>query len=311
VRLLGYAVGVALLGAAIVAVVRDREHLAHTLGSIRSSPAWLVVLLFVLPLLNWLLTAEMFRHLMKPRRYDAYVAPSLAEMVMLIGAAWLANYIPMRPGLFGRLAYHTKVNGAPLARGVQSIALAIACGGAAIIFQLVVAWASSLSSSNATGVAASFAPCAACFVVATCIRHGIARNLLMATAVRSLDVVVWMLRYMVVFRLAGGPPLGVRHAAAVAAVSQAAMLIPFVGNGLGVREFAVGLAGASLPEWYVGAAEANVAQPIALAADLLNRAGEIAAAVPVGLVCGWLLMHRLASNGEQQRATELNAGDRT
>ena len=312
VRLLGYAIGVALLLAAFFAVVRDREHLARTLEAMRSSSPWLVAAAFVLPVLNWVLTAEMFRLLMSPRTLDAYVAPTRVEMLLLIGSAWLANYIPMRPGLFGRLAYHTKVNRAPLARGMQSIFLSIACGGLAVALALVGAWVSSFSPEFVgNGIVLAAAPASVLFAASRCVHRGGLRQFLTASAVRALDVAVWMLRYAVVFRIAGGPSLSVRQAAAVGAVSQAAMLVPFVGNGLGVREFAVGIAGSSLPDWYVGSSAAEIGQPVAIAADLLNRAAEMAMAVPIGLTCGWLLMRRIARVNPSADVSNLNAGDRT
>jgi hypothetical protein len=103
---------------------------------------------------------------------------------------------------------------------------------------------------------------------------------------------VWTLRYWVVFAIADSP-VTMAQAAAVAAVSQVAMSVPLVGNGLGLREWAVGLLRASLPAWY-GVAAASSA---GLTADLVNRAAELLVAVPVGLLCAAAVTRRIRAVG--------------
>jgi hypothetical protein len=121
---------------------------------------------------------------------------------------------------------------------------------------------------------------------------------LLAIGVRYLDVLIWMARYAAVFALVGRP-LSWGEAAAVAGVSQAAMLVPFVGNGLGVREWAIRLVAPALPAWFAG--DAGLTGTLALSADLLNRAGEIVAAVPVGLLCGARLAADIARAHSSRR----------
>jgi hypothetical protein len=99
-----------------------------------------------------------------------------------------------------------------------------------------------------------------------------------------------MARYFVVFALLQRP-LTIPEAAAIAAASQAAMQVPLVGNGLGVREWAVGLVGPVLPSW-MNAASGGLSRGLGLSADLLNRGLELVTALPVGMACTALVARR-------------------
>ena len=72
--------------------------------------------------------------------------------------------------------------------------------------------------------------------------------------------------------------------------AQAAALVPFLGNGLGLTEWAVGLTAAALPSWMAGGVGPE--QSVGLLAALVNRAAEVAVALPVGLVSAWWLSRR-------------------
>jgi hypothetical protein len=291
VQVSGFAIGVCLLAGAGAVVFKDRDAFSQAMGSLRAAPGWLFALLLLLPCLNWLLSAEMLRLLLVPGKGDSFAGPGRGEMQLLTGFAWLANYSPVRPGLFFRLWWHASKDGIPLARSVRSVAAGLACGCLSVGMLLACCWLVPVATAHpvAWTVAALMMP-AATFVAASAVagRTGSSwRWFWLAAAVRSLDVMVWMARYATVFALAGGRTLDVREAAAIAAVSQAAMLIPWAGNGLGVREVAIGLAAAWLPSWYAGADP-----KAALAADLVNRAGEVLGALVVGSACGLLLWRR-------------------
>jgi len=145
-RWLGFAIGIALLSAAAWAVYRDRAHLDTAFTNLRALPLYMTGLLVVLPCLNWLITSAMFSQLLRqaPDEVRFVRSPRKAEMIELIGAAWLANYAPIRPGLFGRIAYHKRFNGIPIARTIHSIVCAIGCGGIGIVFLLAVCWLNSV-----------------------------------------------------------------------------------------------------------------------------------------------------------------------
>jgi uncharacterized membrane protein YbhN (UPF0104 family) len=101
-------------------------------------------------------------------------------------------------------------------------------------------------------------------------------SLTLALGARYADTLVWIVRYAVAFALIGRP-ITPMQATVFAAAAQLAMMMPLVGNGLGVREWAIGL---SLPLM-----EKDAARTVGLTADLLNRAAEVLSAVPIGIVC--------------------------
>lgn len=303
----GFLLGVVLLAAAVHAITRDRASLDATLTSIRGASPWLIGLLLALPLINWVLTSCIFWLLMRPSAQETYTPPGLGEMLELIGAAWLANYLPVRPGLFGRIAWHRRHGGVPIARSIHSIVSAIGCSVVAVVLLVITAWATPRPTEHASlwAALALLAPPAALALFA-----GPAgkvrpqwRWFLLACSVRCIDLWVWMARYWVAFAITGQSRLELREAAAIAAVSQAASMIPLAGNGLGLREMAVGMMGAWLPTWYMSGSQ--LSNQSGLAADIVNRTGELLGALIVGTVCGLLLARRLTL-GEA-----LNAGDRT
>ncbi len=302
-RAAGFSIGLLLLGACVVALARDPAALRSAADRLATAPAWAYVLLLVLPALNWLLTSELSYLLMRPREGEMYVAPTRPEMIDLIGAAWLANYIPVRPGLFGRIAYHRAVNGIPLARTLHALILTIACGLVAVVTLLITARLVPTFTAPAVTAVAVVLPGTLFFIGARLAAYirGSWANILDACALRYVDTLVWTGRYALVFYLVGAP-LELRNAVALAAVSQAAMLVPFVGNGLGVREASIALVGAALPVWYTSGEPLD--RSLAIAAEVVNRTGEVVAACIIGSTCGVRLARRLHS-------TPQNAGDRT
>ena len=268
-----------LLGAAVGAVLTQREALDRLVDSARQAPWWLVAAIVVLPLLNWLAIATSLW--MLTLRYGRV---SLPEMITLVGSAWLLNFLPMRPGLVTRLAYHKRVNGIRVRDSakvlVQSVVLAaVAC--ATLLVAALAAEALAVHVALTAAVPLALAGLAG-LVVARFRRD--AALLVGAGAMRYADLLLWVARYAAVFALIASP-LGVVETVLVTSISQIAMLVPFTGAGMGLREWAVG----------ISAEQLGGALDLALAADLLNRAAEIAAAIPVGLACTALAarwMHR-------------------
>lgn len=287
---IGTAVGILLLAAAVWVLATHRANLTEALSSLADASPLLIGAAALLPLLNWLLVALSFWVLM-----GRYGRVGLGEMSALVGAAWLLNYLPLRPGLAGRLAYHKLVNRVPIRDAAKVTIVGIASTAASVGLLLVTttllagnphpwAWAAALGlPAAAAGLAAAWARWSG---------RGPWRLLTMLL-LRYLDVLVWTARYAVVFALVG-LPIGIPESVAAAAVSQAALAVPFVGNGLGLREWAIGLT-AGLHPGFTPSASGVAASPIGLAADLLNRMAEIAIAVPVGLASWWYLRGRLAA----------------
>jgi len=304
-RILGFIVSLALLAAAVWAIGSQREPLERALETARAGRLWLVGAALVLPLLNWLLTGGVFYFLMLPGPLDrALPRVSYREMTLLIGSAWLLNYLPMSPGMFGRVAYHKTVHRIPVATSVRAVLAAMAVGVPAVLIILMIAmiWPRGLSSFSfvlVLGIAPISLGVAA--LILRKLHSGIWRYSA-ACAVRYLDVLVWVARYAVVFELVGRR-LSLSEAVAIAAVSQAAMQVPMVGNGLGVREWAIGLVGPALPAWMRAQGAATLTQGAGLSADLINRGLELVVALPMGLAC----MALLARNGRSAQSPSVRS----
>jgi hypothetical protein len=127
--------------------------------------------------------------------------------------------------------------------------------------------------------AGALLPGAALAAVAAYPGHAGARRLSLAALVRYAELFVWAVRYHAAFALIGAP-IGWGAALALACVGMAAMLVPLVGNGLGVREWAIGLVSSRI---------AGGVLELGLTADLVNRAAELAVITALGLAgAGWL-----------------------
>lgn len=282
-RIVGFVVGLLLFAAAIVAVLTRRTALGESFDAIRHAPIWLGALALLLPLVNWHLISVSFWVL--TRRYGMV---GLGEMHALIGSAWLLNYLPLRPGMFGRLAYHKRINHIHLRDSVKVLASSVMltvlsnvliCAVAALSFELSqpLAWTLTLLPGVVISAAGLFVAGVRASLFAPI------PGMLIAFGVRYFDILTWVARYAVIFALIGHP-VSLTQATLITAVSQAALLVPFVGNGLGVREWGIGLA---LPVLHSHAPKA-----LGLTADLLNRGAEVLVAVPVGLACSTFLWRR-------------------
>ena len=96
-----------------------------------------------------------------------------------------------------------------------------------------------------------------------------------AAVCKYADMLLWVGRYAAVFALIGRP-VSPTEALVVAVVSQVALLIPLAGNGMGIREWTIGL----LALWgYAGGAT----ETEALLADVVNRSAELMVALGRGI----------------------------
>lgn len=302
-RYIGFGIGVGLLAAAVWAILRDQAALDAALTNLRGLPIYWHLLIVLMPMVNIVIISEQFFQLFQTAPDEPPYAnpPTRTEMQALFGASWLANYIPIRPGLFGRVAYHKLINGVPIAKTIHIMFCGVACGGVS-----VAALLSACLLVGRLGVkGAAFEPWLTYSIVGLPLVAFPCVGLLLrrvraqwsffayACAVRYLDLLAWLVRYWIVFSIVG-TELSLPQAAAIAAVSQAAMLVPFVGNGLGVREVAVGLVASSLPPWF--AVSGPVDTHVALTADLLNRAGEVVGAMIAG-IAGFLWLYKYRGGG--------------
>lgn len=264
-RPLLYALGLILLAAAFYALWTQQDAMAEVLSAIRRVPWWMPLALVVSVLLNWLLSSVVFWVLTA-----RFARVGLDEMLRLTAAAWLLNYLPARPGLVGRLAYHKLVHRISLRRGVLIVLSSIgATGLAAAITLSLTLFAGPRAAAGLLVVSAL----AAALLTPIVLRRGtstapstIALSLSAAVIWRILEMFNWAARYALCFAMVG-TIVSPGDAVLYAAGAQVASLVPVP---MGLREWTV-------------ATLASVAA-VGLAADLINRGVEVLVAIPIGLL---------------------------
>lgn len=300
-RIAGLAIGLLLVLAAARAVLNNTDVANHARDVLRGASPGIIAAMLLLPLVSWLLTSCVVWVLTRPR------APvPLRDVTAAVGASWLLNYLPLSPGLIGRVAYFKTAHQLPVRTSLRIIietAVAGLLGGAVVVADLSLQARAGVPGVILLGL----------LPIALGLRVAAGRAWVpqilpvyaVAIAIKSLDTLVWAVRYGVVFA-ALGLPLSPLQCGIVAVVAQVSMLIPGLANGLGVREWVVGFVGASLPAWMMtqAAAVGPVAGPdrleTGLAADIVLRVTEVAGALVAGLIGAWLLA-KSASRREKAR----------
>lgn len=287
----GYAFGLTLMGAAVWLAFRGGDQ--DAIDAIRSAPVWAVILLGLLAIANALLVALSFLVLTR-----SFGQVTLHEMLALVGAAWLLNYLPMRPGLVGRVAYHKKFNNVHVKDSVRVLVVAAIGTVIAAVHLGLLAMMHFLVDSPAVLASVWVGSAIAVAIGAQLMfkRSVFARfetpRLWISLGLRYLDVAVWGARYWAASKVLG-MAIGPVGCLFLAAASQVAFLVPFVGNGIGLRELTTGIATDTAG---ISSIEAGVQL------ELVNRAVEVLVAVPIGLLAiGWLA-HRTRRTQRGARA---------
>jgi len=287
-RLGGFVAGALLVFLAIVAALnQDPDAMRRSIDALGRHPWWFVLLFLAFPLLNWLSISASIWFLL-----SRFGRLGFAETLGLTGMAWLLNYLPMRPGMVGRIAYHKAVNGITIRHTGQTLiegtVITAICSGVLLLGALFLrgvdaglAWSLLVAIPMVAAAVASAALWKSNPVVARYCAAG---------SLRVLDMAVWAGRYALAFAIVGST-IDMPAALVLAVASQVAMLIPIAGNGLGVREWLIGALAAGLPAAMLGGAEANLSQ--GLTADVLNRFVEVLVAIPLGLMCLGIILRRL------------------
>jgi len=271
-------IGAGLIAGAVWVVVDRRDAIGEGLRHAAGSPWWAITLIVLFPMLSvvttscslWLLT----------RRFGRV---GFGEMNALVCGATLLNYLPMRPGLLGRLAYHKRVNGIAVRDSVRVLieAVVLSVLAAALLLALgLLGGAARARAGGALGVWLDLALLTlpvvllggAALLAGGRPRCSAWRGVLAAAGVRYVDMLIWTGRYALLLWVLG-TPVRLEIAVVIASLSQIAMLAPTGGGGIGVREWTVGLLGGGL----------GASLETALVADLINRAAELLVAVPIGL----------------------------
>lgn len=267
---IGLVISVALLVAAIVFVAGKKDVLDTALTAIvKPSLPYLLLLLFCV-LANIVLTGFLFSVLI-----SRYGKVGILEMQALIASATLLNFLPLRPGLLGRMAYHKVNNNIPIRHTALTIvqAIGISLGvGLYLILALIICdktdlplWVG-LAGPMPFFIVASFTKCYKIWALAGLIRY--------------IEVFVWAARYYAAFALIDYY-IDIEEALAFACISMIATLVPFFSNGLGLREWAIGFAAPLLTAYQL---------EHGLTAELVNRAGELIIVLITGLIAiAWLM----------------------
>ncbi len=296
-RVVGFVVGIALLGGAVFAVVRNAGPIEAAFDRVTSGAWWLLPALLILPLAHVPLTGLVFWAATPPGA-DGRARVGVREMAALIAMGNLANYLPLRPGMVARIAYHRAVNGISVVESAKILGTVVASGlGAACL--LVAAALAAAHSAGGTipllPVAVLSLPVAVGLLGVVYFREGgsviasAPSRWWLVVTLRYIDLAAWSVRYALAF-WAIGITLTSAQAALYAVVANIAMLIPIAGNGLGVREWVVGLVGPLLPGTILGA---STAKAEGLSADLLNRSAEVITSIALGTLGGWWMTRRV------------------
>ncbi len=272
----GFALGLGLLIGAVVMVAARQPHAwRELLDRLAEAPLWAGAFILVSPVLNWLLVSSCLWMLL--RRHGRL---GWGEMNAVVGSAWLLNHLPMRPGLIGRVGYHKLVNGIRVRDAVESTVWSLVLAAVSGAMGLTLAFAIPAGSGAAVAAAALSGPIVVVgllAVVAGVSGRGRWAWLLGALSLRYADMALWAARYAVVFMVMG-LEVGPVQIIVVTGVSQVAQLVPIAGGGLGLREWLVAITAGAAAGSMEGAFDA------ALAGDLVNRAAETLAVIPIGLI---------------------------
>lgn len=283
-RRLGFWVGLALLAGSVVYVLRQRHLLDAAWDALRQPEPLPLIILTLAIVGNVALSGALFSLLM--RRFGRV---GVIEMQALIASATFINYLPLRPGMLGRIAYHYQVNGIrprhTLRTIIESAAISLAVAGL-LAAALLARYA--LGGPLAAWIAAPFLIAAIGLFISS------ARLYVVGSLLRLAEVLLWAARYWAAFALIGRS-IGPDAALAFACVSVIATMIPLVSNGLGVREWAVGLVAPMI---------GSGAMAVGITAELVNRAAEIVVITALGLAAaGYLAAIRPRSSNRARPRT--------
>jgi len=273
-RVIGLAIGLFFFAAAIHFAMAEKAEFAKALEALRDPPPVAVVLVLASVAIGAVLSALLFHILMK-----RFGKVPFWEMQALIAATAFANYLPLKPGFVGRVAYHRLRHGIRATHTLRTIIEAIALSGTVASFFLLSlvtlralkARGYTLAGLEIQGEWALVAPS----VLAVAMFWPKTRSLAQALLVRQVELALWTLRYWAVFQLVGAP-IDLETAIVLASVSVIATLLPIVSNGLGIREWVIGLLAPMISHEPVSTSQAIVA-------ELVHRAAELTVMVPFGI----------------------------
>jgi hypothetical protein len=218
-----------------------------------------------------------------------YGKVGILEMQALIATATLMNYVPLRPGLFGRVAYQKLYHDIAWTDSAKAVIHAMIVGAAIACYFMAATLAHWRFGADLLLLALAPIPTLASIAM---LRPRTA-VWLWAAVIRYAEFLAIAVRYWAAFALIGAP-IEARGALAFACISVIASMIPLAGNGLGLREWAVGLLAPLLTSYQM---------ELGITADLINRAGEMLVAIAVGAAgAAWLMRVRFRRTSPPTRS---------
>ncbi|MSR41375.1 MAG: hypothetical protein EXS10_05670 [Phycisphaerales bacterium] len=261
-RPVGLVVGLLLMACAVVFAVLKRAQLAEAMAELRDPPPETVALMLGCVFVGIMLTGLLF-HVLIVR----FARVPLWEMQALIASTTLANYLPLKPGLIGRVAYHKVRHGIAPVQSARTLLEAMGLTFAAALTAVSLLWV--CQSLDLPAELVFIAPLLALF--GRFFPKG--RTLALGFVIRSAEIFLWALRYWCAFRLIGSP-VSYESALVLATASCLTTLVPFISNGLGLREWVVGLLTPML---------AGATMEAGIVAELVNRTAELVVVIPCGI----------------------------
>jgi len=299
-RAVAFAMAAALLGASIWYALGEGDF-----GRLLAAGAGDVSLLLALTLGSAIVLLSGLFWLASRPFADPARPLSWWEMQPITAASTLLNYTPLKVGLIGRIAYLRQYHGIGyLASGLSHSLLAATVGASLVLLAVLTAWRSHLDAVWWLGLLLGCAAAGGLISVAV---HALIPSRLVEVAQRSslgrswmrrtLQFSVWCavscalvllgaLRWCTAFRIYG-EPISLREGLLISIVHLlSAALGP--ANGLGLREWIVGLAAGS---GFLGIAAVRGLE-VGVAVSIIDRAAEVLVVVPTGLLGIAWLAHR-------------------
>ena len=187
-RLIASGVGLALFAAAVWVVASRWTDFASALREATHARWWTLPALVILPWISCALATGMYHQLLNR---DDPAAPRVryGEGLAVIACTWLMNYLPARPGMFGRLAYHKIVNHMPLRHSISMSIVAVTCAGVSVALLVLVALSVHALQGAPIAIAFALPLPAVLMVVAGLLTRSreLPRRYLFACAIRYID----------------------------------------------------------------------------------------------------------------------------
>ena len=281
-----------MLAGAVVLVWTQHDRLTTALQAM-SRPGAIPILLLVLSMLASIVVTGLQFQLLLGR----HGIPAM-EMQGLIAGSALLNFLPLKAGLFGRIAYHQVVHGIHPMETAKAMILARGGGLLAIAITAISLFFRDLFEGPLWAWALVPAAIPGWFIMLRA-----TRTAGLVVVLKYVDLLLMAVRYRLAFSLMA-EPISFDICMALAAIGMLAGAVPFLTGGLGLREWLVG--------WLASMLVAlPAALELGLLADLVNRATELVVLLPVGGLAILWLRPRLTRSIADHRAARALSPDQS